>query len=322
MSTYHDILGIKANATEEEIKKAYRKKAIETHPDKGGNEEEFKKVTEAYEILTGKKEEPKKPGGGNPFGGNPFGGFNPFGNPFSQRKMKARPINVDIYLTIEEVFNGCVKKISYYVDRTCQTCDGKGGTKFDTCNQCQGKGVHITQTHNMQTINMCNNCGGTGTMRLDNCNSCGGVGVKKFLESVDVGIPKGVTDGVKMVITNAGNDVFNAERGDVYLSIRVIKHPKYILEGLNIRQIEEVSFVDMVLGKEFEVNSLAGVFKINIPEHCENNKVFRIKGKGVEDEENRIQGDLYIKIVTKIPKHVTEEEKELLLRLKETTNFS
>ncbi len=91
---------------------------------------------------------------------------------------------------------------------------------------------------------------------------------------------------------------------------------------LNIRQIEEVSFVDMVLGKEFEVNSLAGVFKINIPQHCENNKVFRIKGKGVEDEENRIQGDLYIKIVTKIPKHVTEEEKELLLRLKETTNFS
>jgi molecular chaperone DnaJ len=321
MSTYHDILGVKPNVTEEELKKAYRKKAIETHPDKGGNEEDFKKITEAYEILTGKKEEPKQAGG------NPFGGFNPFGspfgfNPFGQRKMKARPINLDISLTVEDVFNGCIKKINYYVDRTCQTCDGKGGTKFDTCNKCQGKGVHITQTHNMQTINMCNNCGGTGTMCLENCNNCGGSGVKKSLESVDIKIPKGVTDGVKMVITNAGNDVVNAERGDVYLSIRVKEHPKYILEGLNIRQIEEVSFVDMVLGKDFEVTSLAGVFKINIPQHCENNKVFRIKGKGVEDEENRIQGDLYIKIVTKIPKHVTEDEKELLLRLKETTNFS
>ena len=108
MSKYHDILGVKPGATEDEVKKAYRKKAIETHPDKGGNEEDFKKITEAYEILTGKKQEPRpEPQFQNPFGGNPFGPFG--GNPFGRGgfRMNARPLKLDIDLTVVEVFNGC-----------------------------------------------------------------------------------------------------------------------------------------------------------------------------------------------------------------------
>ena len=220
------------------------------------------------------------------------------------------------------MFNGCIKKLNFFVDRKCGTCEGKGGIKFNVCNGCGGRGVNIQTMHNMQTIVTCGSCGGTGNIRVETCGTCNGIGLKKGTESIDIKIPKGVTDGVRMVVTNAGNDVVNAERGDVYLTINVQEHIKYELEGLNIVQKEEVSFVDMILGKELEILTLAGTFKITIPNYCENNKVFRIKGKGVEDEENKIQGDLYVKIVKKIPKQISEHEKELLTQLKETTNLS
>jgi len=329
MSKYHDILGVKPGATEDEIKKAYRKKAIETHPDKGGSEEEFQKVSEAYEILTGKREEPKNgPQFENPFGrgGNPFG--NPFGgfrNPFGQNngfRMKARPMNLEVDLTIEEVYYGCVRNIKYYVDRFCNSCGGKGGIKFGSCNSCGGKGMHVQNMNGMQTFIMCSNCGGSGQVRLENCDSCSGAGIKKDIQSIDVTIPKGTTDGSKMVFTGGGNDVAGAERGDSIMTIKVLPHQKYELSGLNINQTEELAFVDMVLGGETEINSLGGTFKINIPNFCESNKVFRLKGKGIKDEDTGIVGDLHIKVVPKIPKTLTEEEKNLLLKLKETTNLS
>ena len=323
MSKYHDILGVKPGATEEEVKKAYRKKAVETHPDKGGKEEDFKKITEAYEILTGKKQEPRpEPQFHNPFGGNPFG---PFGNPFGGRggfRMKARPLNLEIDLTVEEVFHGCTKKVNFYADRTCNTCNGTGGLKFDTCNHCGGRGAHVQNMHGMQTFTMCNYCGGTGKMKIQNCVNCNGVGIKKNIENFDINIPKGMTEGAKLVITNGGNDANGADRGDIYLGIKIIPHPKYTLEGLNINQIEELSFIDMVFGKELEFKSLAGIFKITIPNYCEVNKTFRLRGQGIKDEDTGVIGDLYVKVVPKIPKQVTEEEKELLFKLKETTNFS
>lgn len=316
MSKYHDILGVTPGATEEEVKKAYRKKAVETHPDKGGNEEEFKKVTEAYEILTGKKQEPRpEPQFQNPFSRNPFGRGGGF-------RMKARPLNLEIDLTVEEVFHGCTKKINFYTDRTCNTCNGAGGLKFESCKSCGGRGAHVQSMHGMQTFTMCNGCGGTGRVRTENCTTCSGMGVKKGVESLDVSIPRGMTEGAKLVITNAGNDVIGADRGDVYLSVKIITHSKYQLDGLHVNQTEEVSFVDMVFGKELELKSLAGTFKITIPNHCEVNKTFRLRGQGIKDEDTGVIGDLYVKVVPKIPRHITEEEKNLLLKLKETTNFS
>jgi len=320
MSKYYDILGIKPGATEEEVKKAYRKKAIETHPDKGGNEEDFKKITEAYEILTGKKQEPRpEPQFQNPFGRSPFG--NPFGNR-SGFRMKARALNLEIDLTVEEVFHGCNKKVNFHVDRTCGTCNGAGGIKFNTCNNCGGRGAHVQNMHGMQTFTMCNTCGGTGNVRIENCTNCGGMGIKKNVDTIEITIPKGMTEGAKLVITNAGNDVVGADRGDVYLGVKIIPHPKYQLDGLHINQIEELSFVDMIFGKELELKSLAGTFKIMIPNHCEVNKTFRLRGQGIRDEDTGVIGDLYVKVVPKIPKEITEEEKDLLLKLKETTNFS
>jgi molecular chaperone DnaJ len=315
MSKYHDILGVQPTATEEEIKKAYRKKAMESHPDKGGDAEEFKKVLDAYEILTGKKQEPRPEPQPNPFGGNPFGRRNGF-------RMKARPLNIEIELTVEEVFYGCVKKVNFFVDRSCRSCGGSGGIKFSSCSSCGGRGMHIQNMQGMQTFMMCNICGGSGQVRTENCNTCQGIGAKKEIETVDIRIPKGTTEGSKMVVTNAGNDVVGADRGDVFLTIRVKSHPKYELNGLNINQIEELSFVDMVLGKEVEIETLSGKFKITVPNYCESNKMFRLRGQGIKDEDTGVIGDLYVKLVPKVPRQVTEEEKELLLKLKETTNFS
>lgn len=316
MSKYHDILGVQPTATEEEIKKAYRKKAMESHPDKGGDAEEFKKVLDAYEILTGKKQEPRpEPQFQNPFGRNPFGNRGGF-------RMKARPLTLEIDLTVEEVFHGCTKKVNYHVDRTCGTCNGAGGLKFSTCNSCGGRGAHVQNMHGMQALTMCNVCGGTGQMKIENCGGCGGMGIKKNVDSIDINIPKGMTEGAKLVITNAGNDVNGADRGDIYLGIRVTPHPKYQLDGLHINQIEELSFIDMIFGREIELKSLAGVFKITIPNHCEVNKTFRLRGQGIKDEDTGVVGDLYVKVVPKVPKQITEEEKDLLLKLKETTNFS
>ena len=328
MSKYHDILGLKPGASEEEIKKAYRKKAVETHPDKGGSEEEFKKITEAYEILIGKREEPREQqknpfGGGNPFGRSPFG--NPFGNPFgggSGFKMKVRPVNLEIELTVEDVYHGKTQKINYYVDRVCRSCAGKGGVKFDTCGSCGGKGMHVQNMQGMQTFIMCNNCGGSGQMRVENCIVCQGAGIRREIESIEVGIPKGSTEGSKMVITNGGNDAVGAERGDAILIIKVKPHEKYQLDGLNINQIEELSFVDMVLGAEVEIQSLAGNFKITIPNSCETNKIFRLRGKGIKDDDTGVLGDLYVRVVPKIPQKITNNERNLLNQLKETTNFS
>lgn len=319
MGKYHDILGVNPGATEEDIKKAYRKKAMEAHPDKGGSEEEFQKINEAYEILTGKREEPRE----NQQFRNPFGG-NPFRNPFSNSgfRMKARAINLEIELTIEEVYHGCNKNVKYYVDRACNTCGGKGGVKFGSCTNCGGKGMFIQNTHGMQTFVMCPNCGGSGQMRLDNCGTCAGQGIKKEIESIEINIAKGATEGSKMVVTNGGNDVVGAERGDAIIVIKVIPHKKYELNGLNVNQIEELSFVNMVFGGEIDITSLGGTFKITIPNFCEANKTFRLRGQGIKDEDTGVVGDLYVKLVPKVPKSITEEEKNLLLKLKETTNFS
>lgn len=329
MGKYHDILGVSPGATEDEIKKAYRKKAMDSHPDKGGSEEEFQKINEAYEILTGKREEPKDPNHRNPFGGNPFGG-NPFGNPFGGNpfarnngfRMKARAINLQVDLTVEEVYNGCTKNVKYYVDRFCHTCKGKGALKFGSCTACGGKGMHVQNMQGMQTFIMCNNCGGSGQIRLENCDTCAGVGLKKDIESIELKIPKGATDGSKMVVTNGGNDVVGAERGDSIIVIKVLEHRKYELNGLHINQTEEISFVDMVLGGEIDITTLGGTFKITVPKFCEANKLFRLRGQGIKDEDTGVIGDLHVKIVPKTPKALTEEERNLLLKLKETTNFS
>jgi len=317
MNKYYDLLGVKPGATQEEIKKAWKKQALEWHPDRNKSEEAGRKIqeiNEAYEILSGKKQAPQQQSQGNPFR-----------NPFNQShfRMKARPLNLIVDLSVEEVYNGVKKKIVFNVDRICGTCHGAGG-ETNTCPTCKGQGVFVAFNPRIgaQTITMCNTCGGNGQVRVKSCNTCGGRGVTNTVESIDMNFPKGTLSGVKFIVTNAGNDVAGANRGDVFFTVNVLPHPIYELDGLNINKKEEVPFIDMVLGKDVEIESLGGKYKITIPPNCESNKVFRMKGLGLTDEETKINGDLYIKLVPKIPKEVNQEEKEILEKLRNSINFS
>jgi molecular chaperone DnaJ len=325
MNKYYEILDLKPGATKEEIKKAWKKKSLEYHPDRNPSEDattKIQEINEAYEILIGKKQPPREeiPNQGG-FRGNPFN--NPFNNPFAGFRMKSRPISILVDVTLEDIFYGVNKNIRFNVNKTCNTCQGKGG-KTTTCTHCNGRGgkIEYHQVMGMQTMTMCSHCGGSGQMRVDTCGTCHGAGIINHIESFDLKIPKGLTEGGRLIIQGLGSEGHNLERGDVVVNFNIQPHPKFQLEGLNLHKTEELPFVDMILGKEIEIESLSGKFKVNIPQYCESNKVIRLKGQGLIDEDTGITGDLYVKLTPKVPKTITEKEKELLQELRHSINFS
>lgn len=320
MNKYYDLLGVKPGASQEEIKKAWKKKALEWHPDRNSSEdanEKIQEINEAYEILSGKKSAPKDELQGRPTP-NPFN--------FRNRgfRMKARAINLVLDLTVEEVYSGTLKIVQFHVDRTCNSCHGTGGLKTIACPICKGAGMYkdTDMRFGVHTFIMCNNCGGSGQVRVESCSTCNSKGTTVQVETVELKISKGTVEGTKLIVTNAGNDVPGADRGDVFFTIHVLVHPIYKIEGLNVSKIEELSFIDMVLGKDIEIDTLSGRYKITIPANCETNKIVRMRGLGLIDEETNITGDLYVKLVPKIPKEITEQEKEILESLKSSVNFS
>jgi molecular chaperone DnaJ len=322
----YDILGVPKTATKEEIKKAYKKKALEHHPDKGGDEEVFKKVSSAYSVLSDDEKKKNYDTFGDATGrkqqSSPFD-RGPFRNPFGGFRMKSRSINLNVELTVEEVFTGTVKSVSFFVERLCGVCKGTGATEVKVCESCNGQGAHVHQMGSMQQITMCGTCNGTGKVPIKICGTCGGKGRTSVKESYDIQIPKGVSEDNKMVLEGVGNDSGGAERGDAILNIKIIPHPLYHFEGLDLHKKEELPIIDMILGSEHEIESLGGRFKISIPEGCESNKVIRLRGQGVKNDNLGVIGDLYVKLVPKIPKNLTPEEKEKLLEFKRgNINFS
>lgn len=308
MNEYYRILGIKEGSSKEEIKKAYRTLSKKYHPDLNPNnkeaEENFKKVSEAYEILTGKQ----KPKNQEPFGGNPF----------TQTIYKARPLKLVIELTLEEAYHGVTKTINYYINDICQKCDGEGGFDPITCNQCGGHG-HIRQG---PFAFVCNNCGGSGKLYKNVCYTCSGSGVIKKQTEVEITIPKGTTDNSVFTYPNVGNYIKGGDRGDVYFMIKIKTHKTYKLEGLNLKRKIDIPFIDILLGTEKEFETLDGKIRINIPKLSEMNKTFRLKNKGFTDVSTGISGDMYVTINPILPKQLSNIEEDKLRQLKKLPNFS
>lgn len=307
MNEYYKILGIKEGSSQEDIKKAYRKLSKKYHPDLNPNnkeaEDKFKKIVEAYEILTGKQ----KPKNQNPFGGNPFNSV-----------RKARPLKLVIELTLEEVYHGTTKNINYYINDVCHKCNGEGGFEPVTCNQCNGRG-HIQQG---PFAFMCNNCGGEGKLHKNVCYTCSGNGVIKKRNTVEVTIPKGTTDNTVFPHPNVGDFVKGGVRGDVYFIIKVKPHQIYKLEGLNLKRKLDVNFIDILLGVEKEFETLDGKIKIKIPKLSEMNKTFRLKNKGFTDNTINVSGDMYVTLNPVLPKELSSLEEDKLRELKMLPNFS
>jgi molecular chaperone DnaJ len=303
MEEYYKILGLTNKASQEEIKKSYRKLSKQYHPDLNPDdpeaEEKFKKIVEAYEILTG-KQKPKQE------------------NPFSyQRRFKANPIKLFVQIKMEEAFHGTNKTVNYDINSTCYKCDGEGGFDPVTCNHCGGKG-HVQQG---PFVFMCNNCGGNGKIHKKICYTCGGNGSVVTNKSVEITIPKGTTDNTIFNHANGGNVVKGAEPGDVFFILKIMTHPVYQLDGLNLKRKLDVPILDILLGVEKEFDTFEGKLRIKIPKLSEINKTFRLKGKGFSDSSTMISGDMYITLNPILPKDLNEGEVNLINQLKNSDNF-
>ncbi len=315
MKEYYDILEIKQGSSKDEIKNAYRKLSKKYHPDLNPNnkqaEEKFKKLSEAYGVLTGKQ----KPKEQNPFSQNPFSQ-----NPFSgrqQRTYKAKPLKLIIELTIEEVFYGKEKTISYPVNNHCSNCNGEGGFEPMTCNQCNGGG-HIQQG---PFAFVCNNCNGGGKLYKKVCYTCQGKGLTKKQKKLKIKIPKGLGEGQMIPVAGVGDSIKDGITGDVYFIVRIKKHEVYQIEGINLKRKLDVPFLDIILGTEKEFDTVDGKVKIKIPKLSEMNKTFRLKGKGFFDSQTNLMGDMYVTLNPTLPSNLSSVEEDKLRQLKNLPNF-
>lgn len=307
MREYYKILGLNERSTQEDIKKAYRKLSKQHHPDLNpddkGAEEKFKKISEAYEILTG-KQKPKNQ--------------NPFSNYQQQNRVfKAKPLKLVIELDLEEAYHGKNKRINYNVKEPCGKCSGEGGFEPRTCNQCGGHGK-VSQG---PFVFMCENCTGHGKIFKTVCYSCNGRGMLNNVTHIDLQIPKGTTKDSIYTYPNIGDHIKGGIRGDVYFIIKIRLHKIYELEGLNLKRKLDIPILDILLGTEKEFETLDGKVKIKIPKLSELNKTFRLKGKGFNDDNLNVTGDMYVTLNPILPEKLNETEESKLNELKSSTNF-
>ena len=345
---YYDILGVSKSATQDEIKKAYRKKAVEHHPDRGGDEAKFREAAEAYETLSddSKRQQYDTYGsGGNPFGGNPFGGgrhqshgfnmddiFSQFGDIFGgrygqpkQRQRRGNDLRVQLTVSLEEVIIGCNKTVKYKRQTPCSTCSGKGGSELKNCLSCNGTGQRsVTQQTPFGIITQsmpCNNCGSSGQVVSNPCKSCNGEGTKLTDETVDITLPKGVAGGMSLSMSGYGNHVRGGQPGDLQVLIDETRHPKFKREGNDLYFEEWMSIPDAVLGNRMSIPTIQGDVNFDVPPGCESGKVFSFSGKGVpvltNDGRNHGSGNLYVTVNVKIPKNISDEEKNIYNSLRD-----
>jgi len=349
---YYKILEINKGASDEEIKKAYRKMAMKHHPDRNPDnteaEAKFKEAAEAYDVLSnpekksnydryGSSESPF--GGGNPFGGG-FGGhgfdmqdiFSQFGdifgggggNRWKQRQKRGGDLRLKVSLTIDEILKGTVKKLKYKRQESCQSCNGKGGTDVRDCLPCGGSGrrvvVQNTPFGQIRQETGCPDCGGSGQKVINACNSCHGQGTSVKEQIVDVEIPQGVSAGMVLTMQGFGNGIRDGVHGDLQIIIDEIKEFYFKRENNNLIIEKDISVIDAIIGSQIKVKTPHGDIPITIQPGTEHGNTLRVRGKGVPDI-NLGLGDLIVKVSVKIPKSISLDEKFVLEKLKNSKNF-
>lgn len=346
---YYEILGLGKNATAAEIKKAYRKKAIEYHPDKNPGdakaEEMFKKAAEAYEVLSDPDKRARydqfghaafEGGGfggggmnmedifsqfgdifGSAFGGS-FGGFGGFSG--GQRRMKGSNLRIRVQLNLEEIANGVEKKVK--VRRKVQA----KGVTFKTCSTCNGTGqiTKITNTilGRMQTATNCNVCGGSGQM-IDHRPADADIqGLKIVEETVSIKIPAGVEEGMQLKVSGKGNEApGNGIAGDLLVAIEAKEHPTLKREGDNLHYDLYISISDAVLGTSKEIDTVSGKVRIKLEAGIQSGKILRLRGKGITSLNGYGAGDLLVHVNVWTPKELSKEQREFFERMQNDDNF-
>ena len=352
---YYDILGITKGASEAEVKKAYRKMALNYHPDKNPDnkaaEEQFKKAAEAYEVLSNADKKARYDqfghqafdggggfggGGGGMnmddifsqfgdifgggFGGGGGGGFSGFGGGGRQRVVKGSNLRIRVTLSLEEIANGVEKKIK--VKRKIQA----PGTTYKTCSTCNGAGqvTRVTNTilGRMQTAAACPSCGGAGQTIDKKPSDADAQGLKVSEETVSVKIPAGVVDGMQLKVTSKGNDApGNGIAGDLLVAIQEEEHPTLKREGDNLHYDMYVSLPDAVLGNSKEIDTVTGKVRIKIEAGVQSGKILRLRGKGIPSINGYGKGDLLVHVNVWTPKTLNKKQKDFFESMKEDEHF-
>lgn len=338
---YYDILEVSKDASNEEIKKSYRKLAMKYHPDRNSgdkeSEEKFKEISEAFDVLS----DPDKKARYDRFGsadggGNPFGGGSPFEDIFGdifgsfnrRGPKKGSDLRVKVTVNLNDIIFGTKRKIKYTRHAPCNTCNGLGGKELSTCLPCNGTGVRtIVQNTPFGQIRQsasCNHCSGSGKVVKDPCKTCSGNGTNVKQETVDVEIPRGAVYGSYFSMPRMGNFVRDGIPGDLQIVIEEIPDDKFKREDINLIYEDNISIVDAILGvnKSLKIPH-GGEIKYTIEPGTNHGTYLRIKQRGIPDVTfTGNWGDLLIKVNLNIPKKINSQEKELLEMLKILPNFT
>src|SRR2546427_6902597 len=337
---YYEVLGVSRDATDEEIKKAFRKLAHQHHPDKNpGNrkaEERFRELAEAYQVLSDAERrsmynrfghaafEQGGGVGGFEFGagfedilGDLFGDF--FGTGRTRGRTRARrgqDLRYDLEVTFEEAAFGCEKTIAVPRLSACETCGGRGakpGTTPRTCPQCRGSGQVRFQQGFFSIAKTCGHCNGQGTLIAHPCATCAGSGVQRRTHQLSIKIPPGVDSGSRLKLRGEGEAGANAGTpGDLYVVLGVREHPLFAREGSDVVCEVPLSFAQAALGAEIEVPTLDGKARVKIPAGTQSGQVFRLKGRGIPDLNGYGRGDQVVRALVETPRKLSPRQRELL----------
>jgi molecular chaperone DnaJ len=333
---YYEVLGVNRDASEEEIKKAYRRLAMKWHPDRNPDnpkaEEHFKEANEAYEILTSADKRAAydqfghagvhpQGGAGGPAGfGDIFSDI--FGEIFGGQRggrstvYRGADLRYNLQITLEQAAHGFETKIRIPGISQCETCGGSGarkGTEAQTCPTCHGAGqVRISQGP-FSIAQTCPRCHGSGKIIPHPCGSCGGTGRVKLQKTLSVKIPAGVDEGDRVRLSGEGEPGVNGgPAGDLYVQVQIKQHAVFQRDHDDLHCEMPVSFASAALGGEIEIPTLDGSARIKVPSETQSGKVFRLRGKGIVGVRSRTAGDLFCHVVVETPVKLTERQRELL----------
>jgi len=346
---FYEVLGVPKNASDEEIKKSYRKMAMKFHPDRNQDsgakdaEVKFKEAKEAYEMLSDPQKraaydqhghagvDPNMRGGGEGFGGfaEAFGDI--FGDMFGQQRgrsgggrqvFRGGDLSYAMEITLEEAAKGKDAQIRIPSHDNCEVCSGTGakpGTQVKTCGTCGGAGAVQMRQGFFSVQQPCPTCKGAGKTIADPCTACQGQGQIKKTKTLEVKIPAGIDGGMRIRSSGNGEPGTNGgPPGDLYIEIRLKKHDIFERDGDDLHCSVPISMVTAALGGEIDVPTLEGKAAIDMPEGTQTGKQFRLRGKGIKGVRGSYPGDLYCHITVETPVKLTEHQRKLLKELDES----
>ncbi len=350
MKDYYGILGVSKGASEDEIKKAFRKLAHKYHPDKrGGDEQKFKEVSEAYSVLSDKKKRAEYDAYGRTFTSGThgaeydFSGFQDFargfrsenadfdfGDVFNEffggraqpRERRGRDISIDVEVPFKESIFGTERRVLLNKLQQCETCSGSGaepGKGVETCGTCSGNGM-VRETRQsflgaFSSTRECPRCSGRGTVPKQACHTCKGQGVRRGEEEIKLSIPSGINNGEMIRMPRRGEAISGGAAGDLYIKVHVKPDARFSREGSNLVTTLSVKLTDALLGSTYDLETLDGTIALKIPTGVSHGEVLRVRGRGVPERNTR--GDLLVKLLVPLPQKLSRKARTAIEQLRE-----